>query len=203
MAARQPLLIRRPAQARALVSPVRQEIVDAVAAAGPSTIAQIGEWLGRRPDSLYYHIAALTKVGLLVEAGRRRTGKRFGAVYDVPGRPMVLKYSDLGEAAVVPVVRAALRLAARDFARAVRAEGAVLEGPGRNVWGGRVKGWVDERDLAEVGRLLERLAVLVQRGRPREGAGAHAFTYVVAPAASGRRAKGGRRSAAAGSGDRP
>ena len=115
-----PVVIRRRDQVDALVSPLRQEIVDAVAAAGPSTIAQIAGWLGRRPDTLYYHIGALAKVGLLIEAGRERAGRRFSAVYDVPGRPMLLDYGGAGgRDAVVRVVRAALRLAERDFRRAI------------------------------------------------------------------------------------
>lgn len=196
--AAQPLVIRRRDQVEALVSPVRQEIVDAVAAAGPSTIAQIAEWLGRRPDSLYYHIAALVEAGLLVEAGRRRTGRRFGAVYDVPGRPMSIRdEGSIGAGPVIKVVRAALRLADRDFRRALENGSAVMEGPARNVRGGRVKGWMDAKDLAEANELITRLSELVQRGGPRPGAAAQSFTFVLTPVATtGSRRSTGRSKAA-------
>lgn len=174
-------VIRQKRQAAALVSPVRQEIVDAIAAAGPCTMARLGELLGRRADTLYYHVTALVKAGLLLEVGRERTGKRFGAVYDVPGRPMEIDYGAVGGEPVSRVVKAVIRLGARDFARAVTSGQAVTSGSGRNLWGGRVKGWVTARDLVEVNRLIERLTTLIQRGKPREGASAQALTYVLSP----------------------
>jgi len=173
--------IRQKRQVAALASPVRQEIVDAVAAAGACTMARMGELLGRKADTLYYHVAALVKVGLLVEVGRERTGKRFGAVYDVPGRPLRIDYQAVGSAAVSRVVSSAIRLGGRDFSRAIASDEAVTSGESRNLWGGRAKGWVTEEDLPELNRLIERLTELVQRGKPRDGAWAQSFTYVLTP----------------------
>lgn len=182
-------VIRQKKQAAALVSPVRQEIVDAIAAAGPCTMARLGELLGRRADTLYYHVSALAKAGLLLEVGRERTGRRFGAVYDVPGRPMLIDYGAVGGEPVARVVRAVIRLGARDFARAVTSAEAVTSGTTRNLWGGRVKGWVTDTDLAEVNRLIERLTVLIQRGKPRDGARAQSLTYVLTPVVGKKRSK--------------
>jgi DNA-binding transcriptional ArsR family regulator len=176
-------VIRQKKQVAALASPVRQEIVDAVAAAGPCTMAKLGELLGRRADTLYYHVAALAKVGLLVETGRERTGKRFGAVYDVPGRPMRIDYEAAGSEAVTRVVRSAIRLGARDFTRAMANGECVASGETRNLWGGRVKGWVTDKELPEINRLIGRLTELIQRGKPREGARAQSLTYVLTPVA--------------------
>lgn len=187
-------VIRQKRQVAALVSPVRQEIVDAIAAAGACTMARLGELLGRRADTLYYHVSALAKAGLLVEVGRERTGTRFGAVYDVPGRPMLIEYDAVGGEPVAKVVRSALRLGARDFARAMASGGVVTAGEMRNVWGGRVKGWVTEGDLPEINRLITRLTELIQHGKPRAGARAQSLTWVLTPAAakgvaSGKRAR--------------
>ena len=66
-----PVLITRLAQIRALASPVRQEIIDAVSAMGPVSIAELARTLGRRPSALYFHFAKLEKLGFVV---RRRPG---------------------------------------------------------------------------------------------------------------------------------
>ena len=176
-------MIQRRAQAAALVSPVRQEIVDAVAAAdGPCTVAQIAAWLGRRPDALYYHVTALVRAGLLVESGSVRAGTRFGAIYDVPGRPLRLNpRGEIGAQALARVMQAALRLADRDFRRALEHGDAIVEGPHRNLRGGRCKGWIADEDLSEINALFERLLSLMHNTRPRPGARAFAFTYAFVP----------------------
>ena len=229
--------IARPSQLGALVSPIRQEIVDAISAAGPSTMAQIAEWLGRPADTLYYHVAALRRVGLLVESGRRRTGRRFGAVYDVPGRPLLMRpKGSKAPQAIRSVVRAALRLADRDLKRSLEAglvgrggaDGAFgaasgtasggasghapsmgaagdgraptpcFEGPERNVWAGRTKGWVTAADLRRIASLMDEIVAIVGRGAPRPGAHAQSFTFVLAPVVS----RPARRGAHAAAGDR-
>lgn len=179
---RKPATIRRPEQAEALVSPVRQEIVNALSAAGPSTVAQIARLLGRRPDTLYYHVAALERVGLLVRSGRVRAGKRFGVVYDVPARPIRIERGGaVSDEAIARVVRASLRLADRDFRRALKEGAAVTHGPGRNLRGGRVKGWIDEADLPELNDLIARICDILERGEPRPGARLQSFSYVLTP----------------------
>lgn len=221
--------VARPSQLGALVSPIRQEIVDAISAAGPSTMAQIAEWLGRPADTLYYHVAALRRVGLLVESGRRRTGRRFGAVYDVPGRPLLMRPTgSKAPQAIRSVVRAALRLADRDLKRSLeaglaaggasgflsgrssggasatgapsdgRAPMPCFEGPDRNVWAGRTKGWVTAADLRRIASLMDEIVAIVGRGAPRPGAHAQSFTFVLAPVVS----RPARRGAAATTGDR-
>ena len=225
--------VARPSQLGALVSPIRQEIVDAISAAGPSTMAQIAEWLGRPADTLYYHVAALRRVGLLVESGRRRTGRRFGAVYDVPGRPLLMRpKGSKAPQAIRSVVRAALRLADRDLKRSLeaglaaggasgfpsgrssglssggasateapsdgRAPMPCFEGPDRNVWAGRTKGWVTAADLQRIASLMDEIVAIVGRGAPRPGAHAQSFTFVIAPVVS----RPARRGAAATTGDR-
>lgn len=183
-------VIRLAKQADALVSPVRQEIVDAVAASGPSTAAQIADSLGRRPDTLYYHFQALLKVGLLLEVGRQRAGRRFCAVYDVPGRPLKLGYRrGLRAETVAGIVRAALRLADRDFSRAIPSPDAVVDGAARNVWGGRVKGWVTHEQLVEINAAIAHLTELLQSAGPRPGAQLQSFTYVLTPSSTSRPAR--------------
>ena len=77
--------IRRTEQIEALASPVRQEIVDALQVSGACPIAEVAAQLGRAPDSLYYHVRHLERVGLVVRRGVRRNGQRDEALFGVPG----------------------------------------------------------------------------------------------------------------------
>lgn len=185
----EPFIIRSRAQVRALTSPARQEIVDALVSGGPCSIAELATHTGRAPDSLYFHVRRLIKVGLIVEREARTTGKRPAAVYDVPGRPLYLSYATMmGWPELTGVVGSALRLAGRDFGRAMKLGVAVVEGPRRNIWGGRAKGWVGNEEIEEMNRLIARLFEIVHSGRPGEGRTAQSFTMVLAPVRASRRA---------------
>lgn len=179
-----PYVVRRPDQIVALASPARQEIVDAASVAGPCLIAGLAELLGRRPDSLYYHVRSLEECGLLVRRGTRKTGRRHGAVYDVPGRPMKLRYEPgdpQNTRAVVAVVSGLLRLARRDFKRALGSGLEVVDGPGRNLWGSRGKGWLTEAEVRRINSSLLGITEMLKRARRRPGSGLHAFAFVLAP----------------------
>lgn len=73
-------IAHEPAQRRALTSPIRLEIIEHF---GDETlaVADLAARMGRRPDSLYYHVRTLTEVGLLLPAGTRKRGKRDEVLY--------------------------------------------------------------------------------------------------------------------------
>lgn len=173
---------------RTLTSPVRQDIVDIIEGSGPCSVAQLAQWLGRSADSLYYHVRRLHRLGLLREWQASGSGGRSQAVFDVPGRPMRMRYapSDPRNAtAIAGVVGAMLRSALRGFRQGFVPDLAVPSGRHRNVWGARAKGWLTAADLAEANRLLERLIALMKRGSVA-GPGArrlHELTFVLAPMA--------------------
>ncbi len=73
--------VRDRAQLRALASPVRQQVLQALGAIEPCTAKELAAHLGRKPVSLYYHLRALQEVGLVVEQERRPTARRSEAVY--------------------------------------------------------------------------------------------------------------------------
>lgn len=176
--------IEKEKQLVALKSPVRQEIIDAVSADGPGTIAQIGAMLGRPADALYYHIRRLESVGLLVETGRRRAGKRFEAIYDLPARDMRVRY-DLGNRKLmerlIDAVSGMLRLSDRDFRGGTELPNAVGEGSGRNLWAGRTKAWLTKTEVRQVRQHVEAILDIMHKGRRTRHAGLHAFTWVLTP----------------------
>lgn len=182
-----PYVISRPEQVRALASPVRQDIVDAIEAIGPATAPEIARTLGRAPDGLYFHLRLLTKVGLLKERETSNTNGRSVATYDVPGRPMRIKY-DLGERAaarrISRVTASMLRTANRSFERAAAAGQARVNGPGRELWAGRTRGRLSRRQLQEVNRILHHLIETVGSRPVAESECLYEVTFVLSPAPS-------------------
>src|SRR5215216_2961617 len=79
-------VIREPKQLAALRSPVRQEIVDALAPTRIRTVAELASMLGRSTHSLYHHVRVLERVGLILNMGIERRNRRDEALYATPGR---------------------------------------------------------------------------------------------------------------------
>lgn len=182
--------IASPKELRVLASPVKQEIVDVLASAGPCTIAHLGELLGRAPDGLYFHVRRLLATGLVVERSPRARGAGTASVLALPARAVALDYTrPASRAPIQKVVRAALRASERDFARACAERGAATEGLARTLWAGRQRGWLTPAQLREANRLLDELHALFRDGRPKTGARAMSFGFALAPCAPSKRAK--------------
>ena len=171
-------------QIAALASPLRQEIVDVVTSAGPCSIARMAAALSRPPDRLYFHIRRLQAVGLLTQNGTVGNGRSAAALYDVPGRPLRIRYDrrDKGRTRAIGAVQdGALRLARRDLKRAMASPSSVVTGPLRDTWGGRSRGWLTPAQIRRLNRLIEQIINLVRSGDSRKAANPVAFTFVLAP----------------------
>jgi DNA-binding transcriptional ArsR family regulator len=164
-----------------LASPTRIEIVDTLEVLGGAvTVAELAAQLGRPADGLYYHLRQLADGGLIEEEAtpdgkryRTRTGDRLRLRYR-PG-------ATANAQAVGRVAASVLRIAGRDFARALADADSVVEGPLRQLWAARGKGWVGSSELAEINRLLTRLMELLQKPRTRQRDRLIALAWVLAP----------------------
>jgi Helix-turn-helix domain len=184
--ARRPAVITDLAQIRALASPVRQEVVDAVTAIGPVSVAALARSLGRAPNALYFHIQKLETLGLLVRRDGAAARGRPSTFYDVPGRPMILIYQPGQSRTKTPMgklVRSMLSSAGRSFVRAYRPDVAVVDGADRNLWASRSKRMLSPRELREVNRHLRALVALLNQPKPAPtGKGRlMELTFVLAP----------------------
>lgn len=191
-----PFLLTDPAMVRALASPARQEIVDALQAAGPRTIAELAALIARPADSLYFHVRSLIKVGLVVERGERREGpggRHVAAVFGLAAGPLVMSYdAPVRRGDVGRVVASAVRLALRDFQHGLATE-TVTAGPFRTVRGGRSKGWLTPAEVRRLNAIISEAQEILHAGRPRTGARCMSLGFVLAPArAKQRGGRGGR-----------
>ncbi|MCK4410184.1 MAG: helix-turn-helix transcriptional regulator, partial [Candidatus Eisenbacteria sp.] len=77
------LIIRSARQVRALRTPLRQEIVQALTKLGACTVRELADELGHEPAALYYHVHALEEAGIAVETDKRRGGGRPEGIYEL------------------------------------------------------------------------------------------------------------------------
>lgn len=183
MAQKKSSSIERAADIALLASPSRIEIVDTLEAMGSSvSVAELAARLGRPADGLYYHLRQLVRGGL-VEEEVATEGRRY-SIRTHPGDRLRLRYRPGATAnaqAVAKVAASVLRVAERDFRRALSDPETVAEGPQRELWVARGKGWVRPDELAEINRLLTRLMELLQQPRAGEKAELVSLSWVLAP----------------------
>lgn len=176
---------------------MRQELIDCIESIGPCTIAQVAQHTGRAPDSLYFHIRALQRAGLLVSVKMPKSLKSNGrepAMYDVCARPMTLDYREpIKPADLTAIARGMLRLAQRDIKGALSTshagETVNLEGPQRQLWFARAKGWLLPEDLTKLNALLAQALTLVRTRRQTAGAKSMSFVFAIAPSKVSKRSQ--------------
>jgi hypothetical protein len=83
--------------------------------------------------------------------------------------------------AVGDVAASVLRVAGRDFKRAIADPDAIAEGALRELWAARNKGWVGDGELVEINRLLMRIITLLHRPRTTARNRLLALSWIVAP----------------------
>ena len=192
------LCIERPEQLAALTSPVRLELLELIGISGPCAVSDVALRMSRAPDSLYYHVRLLLRVGLLEHVGDRRAGQRKEALYRVPAKQLVMPRKSDG-----PLVRenthkavdSILRLAARELKVALEDESAEDEGPERTLYGRRMRARLTKRALRELNRhlsaveeLFARAALAPPRRKGSRGAeGTVAVTVTMTPVPGRRR----------------
>ncbi|NMO13635.1 helix-turn-helix transcriptional regulator [Pyxidicoccus fallax] len=173
------------AQIRLLSSPVRQELVDTLAAlGGEASVADLAEQLGRPADGLYYHLRVLHRGGLVREVESAGGGEQRYRLAGSGEAPLRLAYRTGRSgnlAALGRFARSLLGIATRDFEAALRLDDVVVQGPRRELWTARNKGWLSPGDVEEVNRLIERLCELTSQPRAPGRERLMSLAFVLAP----------------------
>jgi len=176
--------ISRPDQLAALASPVRQEIVDVLTGMPGAPVAKIAAALGRPADALYYHLRELVRVGLVVPSGQARKRRRPETLYRTVAPELAVAYDPASPVNVLRVSRAIasmLRLGARDFHSALSSGDVAVTGPRRELWAGRVTGWLDGAGVARVNHLLKGISRILYGSRAGPRKRLFAVTHVLVP----------------------
>lgn len=188
------------AQLAALAAPLRQELLDSLrAAGGAASVRELAAQLGRPADGLYYHLRVLGELGLVTEEAGRSRGGRAERRYRLHGakrgllrvayQPQLADNRD----GLRALAGAMLRIAGRDFSAALARADLTVEGPERELWAARNKGWVSAAERRQLVALLEKAALLL--GRPRSKARQHLMSlcFVLAPVTARPARRGAKR----------
>lgn len=176
--------ITDPRQFKALRSTLRQEVVDVMESLVPCTIAMLADRLGRPAASLYFHVRALQRVGLIKEVGEQGSGRERATLYALPGRRLRLRYAaDPAERVrdIGPIADSLLRLARRDVRRGLAHAETQVAGPERELWVLRARGWLTKSERQRLNRQLAAISELLSNGKERAGASPIALAFALAP----------------------
>ena len=144
-------------QLAALTSAGRQEILDVLAEMGTVSVAELAAALGRPADALYFHLRALSRVGLVRPAGHRGTGRRQEALFRTVARELWLEYTPRTRShhrRISAIVGSMLRLGMRDFDGALARSDVIVSGARRELWALRQIGRLSLPQVAEVNRSI-------------------------------------------------
>ena len=175
-------IIRDKRQMRALAAATRQEIVDVLPRMGTVSVAELAAALGRAPDSLYFHLRILQRVGLVRVTGSRRGTRRREALFRAVGPDLRLAYRPGKEGnakEINPIIASMLRLGIRDFRNAFKEADASVSGPHRELWALRRTAWLSSSQIASVNRYIHKL--MHEMAAPRRDGRLYAVTLVVTP----------------------
>jgi len=153
-------VIRDPEQLKALRTPIRHRVLNTVVERGRCTVGQIAESLEWKAESLYYHVNALVKVGLLRPVEQIKGRFRSETLFEAVAPKIVLDRDNRSSgylAAVRDVYRAALRAAERDLENALAAE-RKGKGPRRNAMLRQFNVRLSAADLKRLESMLDQIS---------------------------------------------
>ena len=168
-------------QLRTLSSPAAMEIIRVLRHSGPCSVSELGPKLGKKPNSLQYHIRKLKNAGLVVVTEKRRSGKRPERVYDVTADKFIGKAIHKSEGLsrlANETVASLCRLATRDFKRSPRTE---LDSESHEKLAIRLTARLTEKDRAQVKELIGELESVFAKRVGREDGDMFALTLVQTP----------------------
>lgn len=147
-------LITTPKAWAVYIAPVRLEIVETMRMIAPCSIAEIAAAIDRPADTLYRHIEKLRKIGAVVEAGVRRSGRRFEQVFDLAGDDFRLGLRDLSPRTTNKMFDLSAQSIAKLFSRTARdataAEQIVYEPTKRNASVKFEQAWLTQAEFEEL-----------------------------------------------------
>jgi DNA-binding transcriptional ArsR family regulator len=185
-------------QMRVLASPVRIEIVGVFQSYGTLAISELADKLSRPMDGLYHHVRQLVRVGILRVARTRRVGKRDEAVYELTAERF--GHEDRSNSptmtqAIIASANAALRLAAREYERAMTNKAVQVAWkrlqslPGRPtpLDLSRQRTWLTDQDLRQLHEMIRQIELFLADCLKRRQGQPYVFTTLLVPSVKRKR----------------
>ncbi len=188
MSQRREFLVSTVAQMEALASPIRHQVHLAMEMLGPCSVNELAERMGRVPETLYYHVRRLEKVGILVKVGTRDAGTREEAIYQLKAKRLRVDPRQASPRFIKAMAKgcgALLRYAERTFVAALRKDATIRTGKASELRIRQVSVRLTQKSLIEVNARLDELQAVIDEADSSEETTMYAFTVCVAPIPSG------------------
>ncbi len=157
---RESFFISELRQLDGLRSSSRYRILETLISLGPSTVREIAEHQGLIPESVYYHIKTLIRLGLVVDLGKRPAKRRPESVFQAISSTIRIdpeKRTPRFRRALASFYDAVLRSAGRGLRRALEDDRAERAGPQRNCLTFQVEARLSPQRLQEWNRRVDEL----------------------------------------------
>jgi DNA-binding transcriptional ArsR family regulator len=129
------IVIRGRTQLRALSSPLRVRILDALMHRSPCSVGEIAQALGRPPPTLYHHLKIMLRARVVLPAGERGTGREREQLFKPAARRIRSAVTGVSKRDLQELARvgeAHTRHVLRRYSNALKTGDATLAGPARN-----------------------------------------------------------------------
>lgn len=166
-------------------APVRLELVETMRVIAPCSVAELATALDRPADTLYRHVEKLLAIGVVVDAGIRRKGRRSERVFELAGddfRPAV----PAGDVRLANrVFNVAAQSVARIVARTARDTSAagqvVFSADAQNVTVKCEHAWLSPRDFLELRAMFREIKRFMDVRKARREGRLYLAAFAVVP----------------------
>jgi DNA-binding transcriptional ArsR family regulator len=176
-----------------LVAPVRLEVVEAMRMIAPCSIAEIAAALDRPADTLYRHIDKLKRAGMVVEAGVRRSGRRFEQVYDLVADDFRVGFKEVSgrtaNKAYNDTMQSILKIASRTARDSAAASELVGLGDDRNIIGKIEHAWLTQEEFLELREMMMKVKLYMDARKARREGRLYLAAVIAMPVTRKRGAK--------------
>lgn len=172
-------------QIAAIASPLRLDLLQSFRPGEILSVAEIAKRMGKQKESLYYHVRKLVGAGVLVEADRRRRGRRYETLYrPVADRITVAVHlgAPVETQGSIRILRSSLRLAEREYIHAIKELFGQLE-PGTFPAARRLRARLTDLEVAQVNRSLHAIERIMTKGKSSREGRFYSLTTVFVPVA--------------------
>ncbi|MBM4007592.1 MAG: helix-turn-helix domain-containing protein [Planctomycetes bacterium] len=181
----EPQKLWSPKQWRAMCSAVRYELYLLLEQLAPCSVSELAAAGGRGAAGLYRHLEVMADAGILIRAGQRKAGRRWGRIYDLnreSGMPMCDPQTGAGVKDDIKLCSAMMRAAIRDYGRAMHARkgAANLEQPSFITSLFEITR-LDEKSAAEMQKLSDRMMEIIVKGRKGGSGRRYRIGYIASP----------------------
>jgi DNA-binding transcriptional ArsR family regulator len=185
--------VAHPKHWTVLVAPVRLEVVESMRMMAPCSIAEIAAALDRPADTLYRHIDKLKRAGVVVEAGVRRSGRRFEQVYDLVADDFRVGFKEVygrtANKAYNDTMQSILKIASRTARDSAAASELVGMGEERNIIGKIEHAWLTQEEFVELREMMMKVKLYMDARKARRDGRLYLAAVIAMPVTRKRGAK--------------